>query len=215
MHRQAEDPGGTRFADGKVAFPVLQISVCRLKVKRQRIINRCWYVVFFETPLECGTVVFIKRQNGVLRLNTFAAFRHGRQGQLPAGFCQQVAVPCRHGLPQVHLFGKDIEFGEQNGRLEGIQPSVDADAHVVVFVPAFAVHPKGPHFLGQGFIVRGAHAAVTITSQWLGREKGGATDIPLATCPLALVFGSKGLGRILDDKNQLGTFVNSGLDLSG
>ena len=46
-------------------------------------------------------------------------------------------------LPQLHFLGEDVELGQEDGGLEGVEPAVDADADVVVFVAALAVDPEG------------------------------------------------------------------------
>jgi len=102
-------------------------------------------------------------------------------------------------LAEFDLFRENSEFGEKDGRLDRIEPPVDSDANIVVFVIPFSVHPDRIHDFRGSIIVGKTHTSITITSQGLGGEKRGAGDVPKRASPLSLVFSPKRLGRVFND----------------
>ena len=91
-------------------------------------------------------------------------------------------------IPHFHLFGKDIEFGIQDGGLKSVQAAVDADAGIVVFVRPLAMDFDGIHEVGKRIIIRETHAAISVAAQWFGRKKGRAGNVRQGTGLFSFVF---------------------------
>jgi len=103
-------------------------------------------------------------------------------------------------VAEIDFLGEDLELGQEDGGLEGVEAAVDADADVVVFMAPFAVDPEGLYDPRQGVVVGEAHAAVAVAAQGLGREKGGAGDVCQGAGLFTAVTGTEGLGSVFDDE---------------
>ena len=113
---------------------------------------------------------------------------------------EQCGIAVGDLLPQLHLVREDVEFGQEDRGLEGVEAAVDADPGVVVFVAAFAVDSDGIEGGGKLVVIGEAHSAVAVAAQRFGGEEGGAGNVGQGSCPFTLVHGAEVLGGIFDDE---------------
>ncbi len=84
---------------------------------------------------------------------------------------EELCVKAGNVLAKLNFLREYIKFGQQNGSLKCVQPAVDTDADIVVFMTTFSVHTNGFHYFGQMVIIRETHAAVTVAAKGFCREK--------------------------------------------
>lgn len=116
--------------------------------------------------------------------------------------CEELIVTLGGRLPGVGERVQISEFDSENRRLNGVEATVQADLFVPILLTGSVVSQLR-HPLVHGRIVRQNSAAVSVTTQILGREEGqraDATDVPHGTFA---VSGSYSLGSILYDRDAV------------
>ena len=112
--------------------------------------------------------VLVKNVGGIIRC----------LGDAEPGRSPQDAVVGRRRLgPRLVVAVQMREFGPQNRRLQCVQPGIDPD-FVVVVLDGLPVVGDLANPIGQFGVPGHQSPAVPVTTQVLGREKAGATDIP-------------------------------------
>src|SRR6185437_6113891 len=104
---------------------------------------------------------------GVVRLDV------GRVGN--AGLREQRGVAGCDPLPQFDLVLEYLQLGQQDRRLQRVQPAVHADADVVV-AAILAVARDLPYHHGKPVVVGEDRAAIAVAAQRLAGEETGAGD---------------------------------------
>ncbi len=131
--------------------------------------------------------------------------RHGQQRRAlaaAAGRGQQAVVARGHLLAQLDLLLEDVQLGQQDGRLQGVQAAVHADPHVVV-AAILAVAGDLAQHPGQLVVAGEDRPAVAVAAQRLAGEEAGAGDGGQAARAASLVAGAEALRRVLDHRQAV------------
>ena len=99
-----------------------------------------------------------------------------------------------------HLRGQDLELGQQDGGLQGVEAAIHAHANVVVaaILPMTGDLPKGLSL----FIVIGEDCtAIAIAAKRFAREETGASNGAQVAGALAFISCTEALCSVLDDRD--------------
>ncbi len=142
IHGEAESLGGDFLGNGKVAGLMAEVREDGLEMERDRVVGDGGDVLVCEAPVKGVTVV---GEDGVLSVDGSVPFGDGWKGERSAGEVLVVGVGDRLTLGDFVV--KDIELGENDGCLEGVESPVDAEDGVMVFF-CLAVDADLPHAFG-------------------------------------------------------------------
>lgn len=152
--------------------------------------------------------VAVIHTHGVLRPGAHVVrFDVGRG--VDAGFLEQAVVVGGDLLAQLNLLGQDLELGQQDGGLQGVEAAIHAHADVVV-AAVLAVAGDLPDDLGELVVVGEDGTAVAVAAQRLAREEAGAGDGAEVARHAALVAGAEALRGVFDDRDAV--FGGDGVD---
>jgi hypothetical protein len=141
MHGETEDPVCGVFADGERARRITQEREGRLQVQWLGVVDRRGDLCLLHGFQQDSAVGLILGEDRILRPGAQIIRRN--VGRPNRGAVEQRGIAIGDLLTQLHLFREDLEFGQEDRGLEGIEAAIDADAGVVVFVRAFAVDADG------------------------------------------------------------------------
>lgn len=191
MHRQANHPLRYIIPDGQ---PGLLIRHGRLAVERNRVMDGGGDAGFLQALLQ---LVAVWHLDGVLRPGAgVVGFDMG--GGVDAGLVEEFGVACGDAVAGGELVIEDLELGEQDGGLEGVQAAVHAHADVVV-APVLPVAGNLADDLGQFFVVGEDGATIAVAAQRLAGEEAGGADGGQVAALAALVGGAEALRTVFDD----------------
>ena len=105
-----------------------------------------------------------------------------------------------HFPAETALFREYFQLFEQDGCLDGVQPSIDAYYGVLV-LDLLAMVTDLSHLLRHSIIIREHRPAFTVAPQRLGWEKRSAADGRKATGFLPMMGSTETLGAILNNRN--------------
>ena len=112
---------------------------------------------------------------------------------------EALGVGAGSGIDGLELvLGEGLELDLQDGGLEGVEAGVHADAHIVVFVGAFAVDTVGLDEGGPLVVVGEDGTAVAVAAERLGGEEGGGGDIAEAASYLVADTATEALGAVFE-----------------
>lgn len=107
-------------------------------------------------------------------------------------------VAAGDGLALGDLLVEAVEFGEDDGALQGVHAAADADAGVDVAL-TLAVDTDLATGLGQGVVAGEDGAAVAVAAQGLAGEEAGAAEGAEVATLAAFIGGAEALGGVFDD----------------
>jgi len=119
-----------------------------------------------------------------------------------AGFLEQAVVVGGDLLAQLDLLGQDLELGQQDRGLQGVEAAVHAHADVVV-AAVLAVAGDLADDLGELVVVGEDGAAVAIAAERLAGEEAGAGDGAEVARHAALVAGAEALRGVFDHRDAV------------
>lgn len=156
----------------------------------------------------CLYLLTVLHSDGVLCPGAGVARFDGGRGS-GAGPVEHSSISLCDLLAQLQFFVEDFQFDQQDGRLQGVETAVDADADVVV-PPILSVAGNLADNCGQVVVVGENGAAIAVASQGLaGKEAGGRHSAEVAGFA-AFIGGAKALRGILDDRKIV--FFGYGID---
>ena len=183
----------------------IRIGHRRLLVQRNRVMHRRRHAGGLQLLLHCIPII---HTHGVLRPGAHVVrFDVGRG--VDAGFLEQAVVVGGDLLAQLNLLGQDLELGQQDGRLQGVEAAIHAHADVVV-AAVLAVAGDLADDLGELVVVGEDGAAVAIAAERLAGEEAGAGDGAEVARHAALVAGAEALRSVFDDRDA--KFGGDGVD---
>src|SRR5690606_9226758 len=107
------------------------------------------------------------------------------------------------GLARHDLLRKDLQLLDQDGGLYRVEPSVDADAHVVVLVRALAVNAQAADRTGERLVVGEHRAAVAVAAERLRRKEAGGRGRADRPDTAVLVDGAEALRRVREQPQAM------------
>ncbi len=111
---------------------------------------------------------------------------------------KQAVVGVGHALTLGQFFVQHGQFGQQDGRLQGVQAAVHAHAHMVV-AAVLAVAGNLAHDFGQFVVVRENRPAVAVAAQGFAGEEARTGNGRQVAAFAAFVGGPKALGGVFND----------------
>src|SRR5205085_9969947 len=109
-------------------------------------------------PVAVGNLNRVLRPGGARALDDL---RHADA----IGAAELFGVATRDLFARFQLVRKDLELFNQDGGLDGVEPRIHADAHILVFVATLAVNADRAQQLGQRVVVRETAAAVAVAAE--------------------------------------------------
>src|SRR4051794_39848493 len=199
MHRQADHLGGEALGDGQSVAGARIMLVGGLAVERLRVVDRGRDAGALEGGLERVTVV-TRDPDRVLGPHRGRALRHLRHdGHL----AQKIVVAPGDALARLDLVAKDLELLDQHRGLDGVEPAVEADAHVLVFVGALTVHADRAQHRGELRILAEDRPAVAVATERLCRKKARRRDLADGADIAAAIRGAEALGGVAQHPQAL------------
>ena len=119
-----------------------------------------------------------------------------------SGFFEQAVVVGGDLLAELNLLGEDLELGQQDGGLQGVEAAIHAHADVVV-AAVLAVAGDLADDLGELVVVGEYGAAVAIAAERLAGEEAGAGDGAEVARHAALVARAEALCSVFDDRDAV------------
>lgn len=135
-------------------------------------------------------------EDGVLCVDG-GVFRGYARGLYFGGAGENLVVAYCDGLAEFCFFVEDIQFAEEDGGLNGVEASVDAEEGVVVFL-GLAVDSDLAHALGEVVVVGEKGSAVAVAAEGLRGKEGCAADGGESAGAFAVVGGAEALGGVFD-----------------
>lgn len=119
-----------------------------------------------------------------------------------AGFLEESVVIGGDLLAELDLLGQDLELGQQDGGLQGVEAAIHAHADVVV-AAVLAVAGDLADDLGEPVVVGEDRPAVAVAAERLAGEEAGAGDGAEVARHTALVAGAEALCGVFDDRDAV------------
>src|SRR6266436_8262081 len=141
------------------------MAVCGLFRQRGRVIDRRWYTRLLAGRDYAVAPLGHDRVLGPSRDSTGNDFRRVNNNS------EKIVIESGDLLPCLYLVLENPQLLQKDGRLYRVEPSVDTDPDIVIFVASLTVHAERAHD-GREVVIIGQHgAAIAITTEWLRREK--------------------------------------------
>ncbi len=115
---------------------------------------------------------------------------------------QQCGVAGGDLLALLYFLVEYSQFGQQNGRLQGVQATVDAYADVMI-ATILAVAGDLAHHGGQLIVVGEDGSAVAVAAQGFAGEETGASNGCEVAAFAAFVRGAKALRSVFNDRDAM------------
>ena len=195
MHGQAQHLAAQAFADRQRAGALAPGTVGRLQVHRQRVVDRGRDALRGKRRPD---LVAPLQPDRVLRPGRAAAGQPRRQSGDSGKPC---VVARRDPLTRVDLGIEDRQLDHQDGRLEGVEAAVEADADDVVLALALAVLADRAPARRQRRVVGEERAAVAVAAERLGRVEAGRGDRRQCADGPAAARAPETLGRVVDQQH--------------
>ena len=103
-------------------------------------------------------------------------------------------------IARLDLVRENLELLDQDRRLDGVEARGKADADIVVFVAALAVHAQAAQGIGHISVVGKHRAAVAIAAERLCGEEAGGGRVAESAEPAVIVDRAEGLRGIVENK---------------
>ena len=109
---------------------------------------------------------------------------------------QTFRIPRGDLLPREEFGVENHQLLDKDSCLQGVQPTVHADAHDVVLIIAFAVQANAGHNLGKAFVISENRPAIAVATERLGGKKAGGCNVTKSADPLPALRCSERLRRV-------------------
>ncbi|MNS75369.1 hypothetical protein D3C72_1088840 [compost metagenome] len=195
MHRQAHHLTSNLVTDRQLSGSV---SHCGLLVQRNRVVHGCRYTGLLQPSLYSIPVL---DTNGVLRICTDIV-RFDKWGRFNARLGEKTIIVIGHLLAQGYLLLEDLELGQQDGCLQGVQPAIHTDANMVITTILTMARDLTKHGC-KLVVIRENGTAIAIATQWLAWEEAGAGYSRKIAGALPFIGRAKALGCVLDDRDTV------------
>src|SRR5262249_9495963 len=146
-----------------------KVLVRLLAMQRNRVVDRGRNALGLERRRKPVTPAAGKPE-GILRPYRGRTERQVRNRR-DVGEARRIAA--RDAFARHDLLGESPQFLHQYGRLDGVEPAVEPDAHAIVLAASLAVNAQAADHLRELLIVGEDRAAVAITAERLGRKETG------------------------------------------
>src|SRR3984893_924836 len=196
MHRQAENFGAETIRYRQPVPGCRVIAIGGLAVQPPCVIDGGRYACLFELGRRSISPTLVRNTHRVLRPH---ASKPNRRSRNLYEVLEALVVSSRYLIAGLDLVCKDRQLLTQYCRLCRVESRVHADAHIVVFVAALAVHPQALQHRGDVVIVGEHGAAVAVAAEGFGGEEAGCRNVAQGPDFGGLVDRAKTLRRVADD----------------
>src|SRR5215831_823273 len=187
VHRQADDLLREPLGDREAAVRTGEMRVGFLLVQRLGIVDRRRNAFGFERRREAVAPARLETDRVLCPHRGEAA----RQARHDRDIAERIAVARRRLVARDDFVAEDAQLLEQYRRLDGVEPSGQADAHIVVFVGVVAVHAQAGDQCGKLVVIGEDRSAVAIaaTASWsAGRPNRSTGMTALGLSPRRLAW---------------------------
>src|ERR1700730_9120700 len=192
MHRQAENFGAETIRYRQTLPSCGVVAISGLAVQPLCVIDGGRYACLFELGRRSISPTLVRNTHRVLR-------PHASYGILGSrNLYEALVVSRRYLIAGLDLVCKDRQLLTQYCRLYRVETRIHADAHIVVFVAALAMHPQALQHRRDVVIVGEHGAAVAVAAEGFGGEEAGCRNVAQGPDFAALVDRAKTLRRIAD-----------------
>src|SRR5690606_17793389 len=195
MHGQAHDPARKLLADGKTLRVPREGAVGRLQVKRERIVDHRRNARGLRSRLQRLPLLFRRCLYRILRPDAHQPFRDDRSFKTAR---ERGRVARRHALALLDLLGIDRKLLKKARRLDRVQPAVEADTDIRIFVLALSVIAERLEQRGHLVAVGEDSTAIPVAAERLGGEEGGGRDVANRPGGAAMIGAAEALRTVAD-----------------